>query len=154
MKYIDTSAFVKRYGNEENERGIRAISKLIEAARNREEMLLSNFLMIGEAISVFDKWVRRKAISQNELDKLVKKFLADISELYEKGTLVLEPVSSSTILFCLEFITKHHISLNDALHLYTALANREMVEQFVCSDENLLTAAKAEGLEVLNPEEE
>lgn len=120
MKYTDTSAFVKRYGNEENEKGIRVISELIEAARNREETLLSNFLIIGEAISVFDKWVRKKAISQNELDMLIKKFLADVSELYEKGTLILEPVSSSTILFC---------------------------------HDNLLNAAKAEGLEVLNPEE-
>ncbi|MBI2144501.1 type II toxin-antitoxin system VapC family toxin [Candidatus Woesearchaeota archaeon] len=153
MKYTDTSAFVKRYGNEENEKGIITVSELIEAARNGEETLLSNFLIIGESISTFDKWVRQKAISQNELDRLIKKFLADISELHEKGTLILEPVSSSTILFCLELITKHHISLNDALHLYTALTNREMVELFVCSDENLLNAAKAEGLNVFNPEE-
>ncbi len=153
MKYIDTSAFVKRYGNEENEKGVRVVSELIEAARKGEETLLSNFLIIGEAVSVFDKWVRRKAISQKERDGLIKRFLADVTELYKKGMLILEPVNSYGIVFCLELITKHHISLNDALHLYAALSNRDSVELFVCSDGDLLKAAKEEGLDVFNPEE-
>ncbi len=154
MKYVDTSAFVKCYGNDKNEKGIKAVSELIEAARRGEEVLLSNFLLVGESVSVFDKWVRKKAISHDELDKLIKIFLADIADLHEKGTLKLEPLNSSAILFCLELITKHHISLNDALHLYTAAANKREVELFVCSDENLLNAAKAEGMDVLNPEEQ
>ena len=153
MKYIDTSAFVKCYGNERHEKGITAISELVKAARKGEDVLLSSFLIVGEAVSVFDKWVRKKAISQKELDGLIKKFVADITELYEKGALILEPLDSSSILFCLELITKHHISLNDALHLYTASAHKREIELFVCADNNLLKAAKAEGLKILNPEE-
>lgn len=87
MKYVDASAFAKCYGNERHEKGVKAVSELVEAARKGEEVLLSNFLLVGEVVSVFDKWVRKKAISQNELDKLIKSFLADITELSENGTL-------------------------------------------------------------------
>ena len=76
-----------------------------------------------------------------------------IQELSDNGTLILEPVSTSTITNCLDLITKHHLSLNDAIHLYAALSNKTLVDQFICSDELLLKAAKSEGFKVFNPEE-
>ncbi len=153
MKYIDTSALVKHYTDKLHEAGAEEITLLIESARKGEDNLLSNFLTIGEAISVFDKWARQKVISQDRVDALIGQFTSDIKELTDKAALVLEPLTSSALLFSIELILKHHISINDALHLYTALTNRDMIELFVCADDNLLRAAKAEGLEVLNPEE-
>ncbi len=69
---------------------------------------------------------------------VLDRFLADIKDLSEKGALILEPVNSSVITFCIELIAKHHIPVNDAIHLYTALINKELLELFVCSDESLL----------------
>ena len=154
MNYIDTSALIKYYSDEGRERGVKAVTDLVEAAKRGDNVLLSSFFVVGEAISAFDKRVRQKIISQDEFDITVKKFLADIKNLTVQGALVLEPVTSSEIINCLQLIIGHHLSINDAIHLYTALANRDMVELFVCSDGNLLKAAKAEGLEVLNPEEQ
>jgi len=151
MKYIDTSAFVKYYY--EKEKGFDKVSKLIEEAKNGKESLISSFFILGETISVFDKWVRLKLITPEELDGVIKRFLADIKQLTDIGTLILEPISTSVIIFCLEIIVKHHISINDAIHLYTALTNKDLLEAFVCSDENLLKAAKLEGFNVSNPEE-
>ena len=152
MKYLDTSAFVKYYYEEE--KGFDKVSKLIEEAKDGKESLISSILVVGEAISVFDKWVRLKLITQEELDGVIKRFLADVKQMADVGSLILEPISTAVVIFCLEIIVKHHISINDAIHLYTALTNKNLIGQFVCSDKMLLEAAKNEGLEVENPGEE
>lgn len=150
MKYLDTSAFVKHYRKEEE--GSDKIKKLIDDARNGKEQLMSSFFVVGETISVFDKWARYKYISSDECAELVKIFLKDMKELTDSEVLVLEPVSTSTITNCLELITEHHLSLNDAIHRYAALSNKTLIDEFICSDDLLLEAAKAEGFSVYNPE--
>lgn len=151
MKYLDTSAFVKHYRKEEE--GSDKINKLIDNARGGREQLISSFFIVGETVSAFDKWARYKYISNEECVELVKTFLKDAKELTDSGILVLEPVSTSTITNCLDLITKHHPSLNDAIHLYTALSNKTLIDEFICSDDLLFKAAKHEGFETLNPEE-
>ena len=152
MKYLDASAFVKRYRKEEQ--GSDEVNKLIENAREGNEQLMSSFLVVGEAVSVFDKWARYKYISHNECTELIKIFLKDIKQLTDNEILVLEPVSTSTITLCIELIIQHHLSINDSIHLYTALSNKNLIDQFICSDELLLKAAKSEGFIVFNPEKE
>ena len=62
MKYIDTSAFVKYYGNPEFENGIDEITGLIEKAKRGKEILVTSIFTVGEAVSVFDRWIRTKMI--------------------------------------------------------------------------------------------
>ena len=152
MKYSDTSAFVKHYRKEEE--GSDKISKLMNNAKEGNEQLISSFLIVGEIVSVFDKWARYKYISVHECTELIKIFLRDIKQLTDNSIFVLEPVSTSTITLCIELIIKHHLSINDAIHLYAALGNKTLIDQFICSDEFLLKAAKSEGFKVFNPEEE
>ena len=151
MKYLDTSAFVKHYRAKEE--GSDLINKLIEDAKAGKEQLVSSFIIIGEIISVFDKWTRLKFISKEECDELVKIFLREIKELSDAEILILEHVSTSTITNCIDLITKHHLSLNDSIHLFTALGNKTLIDTFVCSDEVLIKAAKKEGFSIINPEE-
>jgi len=66
MKYIDTSCFVKYYGTEEFEKGIDEITDLIDNAKKGKEILISSIFMIGEAVSTFDRWIRIKAITEEE----------------------------------------------------------------------------------------
>ena len=153
MKYLDTSSFVKYYRYGEDEKGANEIAKLIDSAKNGKATLISSFLLIGECVSVFDKWVRYKFISAEESNQTIKKFIMDIQELSNNGMLLLESVSTSTITNCLDLITKHHLSINDAIHLYAALSNKTDIDQFICSDELLLKAAKSEGFKVFNPED-
>ena len=151
MKYLDTSAFVKHYRAEEKGSGI--INKLVDDAKAGKNQLVSSFIVIGEIISVFDKWTRYKYISSDECAELVKIFVREIKELNDAGILLLEHVSTATITDCLDLITGHHLSLNDSMHLFTALGNKTLIDQFICSDKGLIKAAREEGLEVLNPEE-
>ena len=150
MKYLDTSAFVKYYRKQED--GSDKIKELIDNAREGKDQLISSFFLVGETVSVFDKWTRYKYISNNECNELIKIFLKDIKQLTDNEILVLEPVSTSTITLCIELILKHHLSINDAIHLYAALSNKMLIDQFICSDELLLKAAKSEGFNVFNPE--
>ena len=150
MKYLDTSAFVKYYRKQED--GSDKIKELIDNAREGKDQLISSFFLVGETVSVFDKWTRYKYISNNECNELIKIFLKEIKQLTDNEILVLEPVSTSTITLCIELILKHHLSLNDAIHLYAALSNKMLIDQFICSDELLLKAAKSEGFNVFNPE--
>lgn len=151
-RYIDTSAFVKYYGKPGFEKGIKEVEVLFDRARKGEDVLVSSIFMVGEAVSVFDRWVRIKAVTEEEFDKVLGRFLLDVKELNERGALVLETVNSLIITFSIEYVIRHHIPINDAIHLYTALTWRPEIEEMVCSDESLLRAAKAEGLNTLNPE--
>lgn len=151
MRYLDTSAFVKHYRQEEE--GSDKINKLVDDARNGKEQLISSFFIVGETISVFDKWARYKYISSDECAELVNIFLKDVKELTDSEILLLEPVSTATITNCLDLVTKHHLSINDSIHLYTALSNKTLIDLFICSDDILIKAAKNEGLKVLNPED-
>ncbi len=154
MNYLDTSSFVKYYRYEEDEKGANEIITLIDDAKKGKVALISSFLLIGECVSVFDKWVRCKFISPEELNKTIKKFIIDIQELSNNGMLILEPVSTLTIANCLDLITNHHLSINDSIHLYAALSNKTLIGQFICSDDLLLNAAKSEGFKVFNPEKD
>ena len=150
MKYLDTSAFVKHYRAKEDGSGV--INGLVDDAKAGKEQLVSSFIVIGEIISVFDKWTRNKYISSDECAELVKIFIREIKELNDAGILLLEHVSTLTITDCLGLITEHHLSLNDSIHLFTALGNKTLIEQFICSDKLLIKAARKEGMDVLNPE--
>lgn len=152
IRYIDTSAFVKYYGKPEFEKGVEKVEIMINEAREGDCILISSILMTGEAVSAFDRWVRIKIIDAGDFDKIVGRFLLDVKELIEKSSLILETINPLFVSFSIELIIKHHIHINDAIHLYTALRWRPEIEEFVCSDENLLKSAKKEGLNVLNPE--
>lgn len=152
MKYIDTSALIKYYGNSNFEKGIKEITDLINKAKKGEEILITSIFTIAEAISAFDRWVRIKAITPEDLSKVISKFLIDIEELINKGGLVIESINPLSIVFSIDYIIKHHITINDSLHLYTALTTQLSIDEFISSDEMQLNAAKKEGFNIWNPE--
>jgi len=154
MKYIDTSAFVKYYGNEEFEKGSDKITELIEKAKIGEEVLVSSVFMLGEAVSVFDRWVRLRLITEEESQKIISQFLEDIKELSDVRGLILEPVDTILIMFSMSFVVKYHIPINDAIHLYSAVTSTLGVKEFICSDKMLNRAAVEEGFEIFDPEEQ
>jgi|SRR3989344_7130597 len=153
MKYIDTSAFIKYYGNPEFEKGIDKIISLIDKAKNGEEILITSIFTIGEAISAFDRWIRIKAISEEEFSKIISRFFKDIEILTTAGGLIIESINSLSIVFSIDYIINHHISINDCLHLYTALTTQLSIIEFISSDEMQLNAAKKEGFNIWNPED-
>ncbi len=153
MKYIDTSSFVKYYSNEESEKGSNKLRELIDKAKQGNEKLLASVLLIPECVSSFDKWKRQKLLTKEEFNERLALFIEDLKELANNNGLTIEGINSIALIFSIDYIAKHSLSVNDALHLYSALLNKNEIRQFVCSDRNLCEAAKKEGFEVLNPEE-
>jgi len=152
MKYIDTSAFVKYYGDSKFEKGADKIIDLIENAKQGKEILITSIFTIGEVVSVFDRWVRIKAITEDDLSKIISRFFSDLEKLNNSGGLSIESINPLSVVFSIENILKYHLSINDSLHLYTALMLKNQISQFISSDENQLIAAKKEGFEIWNPE--
>ncbi len=152
MKYVDTSAFVKYYSDEKYEKGTNYVRNLIDSAKNGEELLLTSIITLGETLSVFDKWLRRHLISEEGFDKIISEFFSDINLMIEIGSLLVEHINSLIVMFSLDYIKKYHINLNDSIHLYIAISFSPEIESFVCSDQNLNSAAEKEGLKVVDPE--
>ena len=134
MKYFDTSAFVKYYGNSEFEKGIDKVKQIIENAKKGEEIIVMSVFALGEIVSVFDRWIRIRAITEDEFSKIVSRFFSDIEELTNMEGLIIESISPLSIVFSIEQILKHHVSINDALHIYTALTSKYAIDEFVSSD--------------------
>src|SRR3989338_2412837 len=153
MKYIDTSAFVKYFSEENAEKGSDKI-KLIVDTSNKDDAIISSILLVVEVVSVFDKWVRLKLLEKDMLSETVGEFSNMLKNFVDDGRLVLEDVSSAFIVSAVDYVVKHHIPINDALHLASALLHRDEIECFISADKNLNEAAKKEGLNVVNPEEE
>lgn len=72
----------------------------------------------------------------------------------ESESIELESVTTLTVIFSVDYIVKHHLTVNDALHLYAALLHKDKIDTFICSDKNLIKAAEKEGMITLNPEAE
>lgn len=153
MKYIDSSAFVKCYCDEDAEKGAQKVADLLEDVMRSKEKLISSIILIGEVVSAFDKRLRRKILTREQFDESTGQFASDIQKLSESGSIVFEEITLINITSAVDFIVKYHLPVNDALHLYTALANSDKISEFVSSDKSLNAAAIAEGLKVLNPEE-
>ena len=153
MKYIDTSAFVKYYSNEDSEKGSNKIKELINRAKEGNEKLISSILLIPECISAFDKRKRKGLLAKEDFNELLAIFVGDLKELVKSNSLVIEGINSFAIMFSVDYVIKHSLAVNDATHLYSALLNKSEIEQFISADGNLLKAAKLEGFSVFNPEE-
>lgn len=153
MKYIDSSAFAKCYSIEESEKGAVKVRIEIEKARLGQETLFSSILLLGEVVSAFDKWNRKHLITSEEHREILSLFVEDIIGLTNNGGLILEPISPLIFISSIRFITQYHISVGDAIHLYTALMYLPRHEKFIYSDGNLNTAAEEEGFVIDDPEE-
>jgi len=84
---------------------------------------------------------------------IAKQLQNDIKELVDANSIILEDINSIYMVSAIDYIINYHLTVNDSLHLYTALVNKNKIEEFISSDKNLNVAAEKEGLKVFNPEE-
>lgn len=108
-------------------------------------------LIIGEVVSAFDKRVRLKFVTKEEATISINDFINDIKEL--KNAIILEDTNTIRMIAAVDYVIKHHLTVNDALHLHTALLNKNKTDEFIYSDKRLHEAAMKEELKVFDPEE-
>ena len=140
MIYFDTSALAKKYLKKEKGR-----SKVLELLASNTQHLVSSALTHLEVISALTR--RQKEIAGFE--KAVDAFRDDWD------TFIVWAVDGDVLDDAVGLIGLYRLKAADAIHLATARSVRRHTKDqllVVSSDRELLTAAKQEGLLVMDPE--
>ncbi len=144
MIYLDSSALVKKYLKEKGTGRIKSLLKDANAVATSK-------LAYPELISAFVRKHRDRAISETELHQALGDFEGDLEAM-----LIID-LQDELFPFIKKILKKYHLKGADSVHLASALWLEQGTKEdvlFVASDLNLLKAAKAERLEILNPQEE
>jgi hypothetical protein len=144
MIYLDSSALVKRYTEEagtDSVKSILATSGLITTSK----------LTYPEILSALMRKVHSGEIEKKTFHGIVDKFDKDWNHI-----LVLD-FHNDLLPIVKTLIQKHPLKAADAIHLSSALwlkLSSKANVTFVASDSNLVKAAEAEKLQVMNPLDE
>jgi predicted nucleic acid-binding protein len=148
--YLDASALVKRYAHE---RGTEWIQTLTDPVRGN--VILASRLALAEvAAALAAKHRAPGGLSRGARDRAMNLFLGHCRVEY--GLIEVDETTSD---LAVRLTQDHRLRGYDAMHLATAvLVDRALLRagvaslKLVASDEDLLTAARAEGLATVNPE--
>lgn len=146
--YLDTSAAVKIYVPEIGSNWIRHL--LVSGQR---PAVLSSLLLRVEMRSAFARRLRDNTVSAADYADMCHLFDVHRAALYR-----LSPLSETVVQRACALVERYPLRGYDAVHLATALLlNQQLLKvsadplTFLSADENLLKAAKAEGMATDNP---
>ena len=142
--YLDTSALIKRYIEEE---GTEGILELTEDSAAVQVIILD--ITPLEARSALRRRQREGDISEADASGISNQIETDVSSSF-----LVQPSTSAVIEDGARLIDRHALRAYDALQLAGCLVTREQVPgplTFVCADVRLCAAATQEGLAVLDP---
>ena len=147
--YLEASALVKWYAEEP---GSDCILRITDPDSGNL-ILLAEITLAEVAAALAAKHRAPRGISREERDRALSRFLQGCDEHH-----LLVQVDRAVIDLAVELTQGHRLRGYDAVQLATALVtNAELVAQerpplvFVAGDEDLLSAAEAEGLSTENP---
>jgi hypothetical protein len=139
--YLDTSALVKRYLEEE---GSEKIDSLFSESYRKSVVLVMSQWNIGEAAVVFDKYQRRKVI--RDAHQPFESLYNEVSLLAGLGQLEIVPVLGEIIAASIPLVLAYHVYLADALQIETC--RQQGCAAFVAFDDKLNEVALHEGMKV------
>lgn len=146
--YLDTSALVKAYVQEE---GTGTVVQLLRFARNdpEREAVYTSEIAYPEAVSAVTRRESRGEISAAETELFVVQIRAHFTGRGSQPFNVVE-VNSPLIEHAAELVRTHRLRAFDAMHLATAIAVRDARPAgaplgFCVADRRLASAAAAEG---------
>ena len=146
LLYLDTSALVKLYIDEPGSDRVKELALSDAGAR----LAICSIAQVEFHSAV---WRLRRV---GELDVNAAKQAAELFDSQFRDKFVRHSLDDWTLNRASELTSRHPLRAYDAVQLASCLAlARTMPESptFVCADRRLLTAAKAEGLPVLDPSE-
>jgi len=144
MIYLDSSALVKRYAEEVG-------TDFVKSILATDGLITTSKLTYPEILSALMRKVRSGEIEKKTFNGIVDKFDKDWDHI-----LVLD-FHNDLLPIVKTLIEKHPLKAADAIHLSSALwlkLSSKVDVTFVASDSNLLKAAGAEKLQVMNPLDE
>ena len=141
--YLDSSALVKRYVAES---GSARIKELVEGDAN----IAVSWLALPETLAAVVRRAKGGSISIEDLASIKAQLHRDMQRF------MIVEVSDAPVEGVEALIDRHALRGADSIHLATALWLKKATKSpvvFVASDHELLTAAHAERLKILNPSE-
>lgn len=124
--YLDTSAYVKRYLNENNSD---RIDSLFEDAYNKRIQITTSVLTIGEASIVFDKYSNRGIISNGY--EFYEDFMNEMRYLRMIDSMNVIDLNTDIMIQSGKMCIDKHRPLADVIHIVSSLHNSDL---FVTSD--------------------
>ena len=142
--YLDTSALVKLYIEEEGTARVIALT----ADRDEVQVVVLDIALI-ESRSAVRRRQREGDISDADADRILKQIEEDAA-----ASFLLQPSTSAVMEEAARLIDRHPLRAYDALQLAGCLVVRHDLPgplTFVCADTRLCEAAGLEGVVTLNP---
>lgn len=148
--YIDPSAWVKRYFNEDGTELMNVIFDTL--LKPRPSHLICSRIGIAEVVSVLNRRRNAGAVSQSVFNIAYSYF--------EEEARVIRLISVTNYMLDLSIraILTHNLNATDALHLQVAIETSSRFRRqgehllFISSDKRLLKVSQNEGLSTFNPE--
>ena len=142
--YLDTSALVKRYYEEQG-------SAWVHSLFQPENVLMVSKVAYAELLAALARKRREKELTEANFTHAAESFQQEWKEF------VVAEVTEAVFADLLALVKRHPLRGFDAIHLCTALWFRKRLKAdilFACADRNLCTVAKTEGFGVHNPEQQ
>lgn len=142
--YLDSSALVKRYAAES---GSESIAALVEG----DAMIAVSWLALPETLAAVTRRGKGGSISTEDLKSIRNQLHRDLQRF------MIVEVSGAPVDGIEALIDRHALRGANSIHLSTALWLKKATKSpviFVASDHELLAAAHAERLKILNPSED
>ena len=147
LLYLDSSALAKLYVSE---RGSERMTEL--ALSEARHTVATCAITQVEFHSAIDRRRRGEGLGEDEAERAVERFNAHLKSLF-----ILYPVDSRMLDLACDMVHRHALRAYDAVHLAACLFLLRLYARddltFVSADRHLLTAARSEGLAVVNPDE-
>lgn len=139
--YLDSSALVKRYAAES---GSDSITALVEG----DKKIAVSWLALPETLAAVARRAKGGSVSAEDLKSIRSQLHRDMQRF------MIVEVSGAPVDGIEALIVRHALRGADSIHLSTALWLKKATKSpvvFVASDNELLAAAHAERLKILNP---
>ena len=79
-----------------------------------------------------------KLLTKEQTAEIISEFVNDVKGFTDADAIIIEDVNSIIMISSIDYIVKYHLTVNDSLHLYTALLHKGKVEEFISSDNRLM----------------
>ncbi len=144
--YVESSALFKRYRTEP---GTPVVNALFQE-RAESDVFTTSHLVIVEMEATGARALNGRTLTRQALGVLLRSFAEDM------GRIMILPVSASILANAGQAARNHALRALDAIHFASAATVRETISGqlvLVSSDHEIVQAAKADGIPVLNPED-
>ena len=142
--YLDTSAFVKLYFEED---GTARVVELVTGTDGVQTAILD--LALIESRSAIRRREREGDISRADADRILRRMQADASSSF-----LVQPSTSAVLEEAARLVDLYPLRAYDTIQLAGCLVLRELSPEpptFVCADARLYEAAASAGLAVVDP---